>query len=70
MITANGALTQVQRALADNVCTRVRSMDLRVRALARAVWTGEVTREDGQAVYGWLVLLGVAEQLDRERGAA
>jgi hypothetical protein len=43
---------------------RVRTLDWRVRELARAVWTDAVTREDGSAVYGWLVVeLNLPDQL-------
>jgi hypothetical protein len=68
--TLVGVLTRDQRVLADSVCEQARTFDLRVRAVARAVWSGTVSRVDGSAVYGWLVLLDMAEQLDGVRGAA
>jgi hypothetical protein len=64
MATPGGSLlTPAQRTLATAVCKHARSLDLRVRELARAVWTGTATREDGSAVYGWLVELDLSDQL-------
>jgi hypothetical protein len=56
-------LTDSQRVLADRVCLHARTLDLRVRELARAVWTGAATGTDGRAVYGWLVELDLSDQL-------
>jgi hypothetical protein len=62
------ALTREQRALADRVCEQARTLDLRVRALARAVWSGIASRADGAAVYAWLVELDLADQVDAAFG--
>jgi hypothetical protein len=59
-----GVLSREQRALADRVCEQARTLDLRVRALAAAVWSETATRVDGAAVYAWLVEFDLADQVD------
>jgi hypothetical protein len=66
--TAPGVLSRDQRVAADRVCEQARTLDLRVRALARAVWSGQTSRADGAAVYGWLVELDLADRVDSVLG--
>jgi hypothetical protein len=59
-----GTLSREQRVLAHAVCEQYRRLDLRIQALAHAVWSGKVTRVDGAAVYAWLVALDLADQVN------
>jgi hypothetical protein len=56
-------LTKAQRTLADGACARARTLVLRIRALAQAVWSGKATQADGAAVYSWFVELDLSDQL-------
>jgi hypothetical protein len=56
-------LSPPQRTLADRVCAHARTLDLRVQALARALWAGDGSQGDGRAGYGWLVELDLSDQL-------
>jgi hypothetical protein len=66
--TPPGVLTRDQRVVADRLCQQARTLDLRVRALAKAVWSGQTSRADGAAVYGWLVELDLADRDDSAVG--